>query len=80
MVRVCCGALPIEQITHALPAQSQDNLLQALSTYEIERIFACSDSAADQGLPLETAVIETKSLSTAEQAELIASQDAVLHA
>lgn len=54
-------------------------MLKALPEYEITRLFACERSLAERKLSPADLVLAVKVLAPAEQAELLADQDAVLN-
>jgi tRNA 2-thiouridine synthesizing protein C len=54
-------------------------MLKALPEYEITRLFACARSLAERNLSSADLVLPVNVLTPAEQAELLACQDAVLN-
>ena len=56
------------------------NVLQALPTYDIERIFVCAEALQSSQLDPNALVLPCTPLSLAEQASMIAAQDAVIGA
>ena len=62
-----------------LGARSIGKVVQALAEYDVTSVFVCAESLAERGLTADDLVLAAAPASAAEQAELLAGQDAVVN-
>lgn len=69
-----------EQNGQPIGKRTLSNVLLAMPTYEVERIYACAEAVRNAGLDLSHCELDVVLVEPNEQAHLLASQDAVIGA
>ena len=72
------SALRTDQNADEYGVKTISRMLNSLSTYDIERVYACSDSLAGHQIDTDALSFSVAALDESGQADIIAEQDIVL--
>ncbi len=73
-------ALQQHQDATAIGQRTVGKILQALETYDINKVYVCAQALKEAGLTKTALAIDAEPIDLDEQAQLIAAQDAVIGA